>query len=365
MTHSVLVLVLLWSPLCAMGFGMVPPFLSARRILYLLTSLESDDWDGILPAKWAQLHEGLSGVGNHTSPLRMMGFSRKDAAVNGTWATSNDGTKFHQVSNVSAVDLLAWKAFVAEHYVAGGTHLVIGTHGEGDFLWFNGVTSDGGKTVHGGPGPDDGVSFPIERFVKETLAPYQFLSVVLDTCINGELYTAMHFAEVTPYVVAAEGWMWSADKALDKSIFSLEGAKAMADPTVTTFEALHTVVRHYTRATDLADASILHTRSAKAFVDYLTTISPYKTWMVEALEGTKKRPREFSRFCFYTVRDEDDTWDSMYLLDVGRMMAEAQASPAVKQMWDDTVLLHQGPQNYTKGDYNFSLTGLSVTVIHL
>jgi len=97
----------------------------SRRILYLLTSLESNDWEGILHAKWKQLHQGLGP--SSADALRMIGFSRRTAAVNGTWSSSHDGTTFQQVSNVSVVDLLAWKAFVSEHYVEGATHLVIGT----------------------------------------------------------------------------------------------------------------------------------------------------------------------------------------------------------------------------------------------
>ena len=143
-----------------------------HRIIYLLTCLEAEDWDGMIPAKWAQL-QSLGAAAD----IWMMAFGRAGAINSGTWATAINvaGEKeLRRVSDVCAFDTIAWSAFVTAHTDPNNTHLVVGTHGEGDYLYFNGVTTDGGKIIHGNA--TDGVTWPMPKFV-DTIARHFFLSM--------------------------------------------------------------------------------------------------------------------------------------------------------------------------------------------
>ena len=329
-----------------------------RRILYMLTCLEEEDWGEILEKKWEQIERMDTAV-----DVWLIGFGNAEAENSGTWQTvlnQRTGKKeFVRTSNICAFDALAFAAFVQRNYQPGNTHLVIGTHGQGGYFWLNGITEDGGKTYL------KGEAYNVNRFVG-WIKQYQFLSVLLDCCMMGELYTAKAFGRISPLLAGAEGFMWSADKALGASMFNPCMIRNLSSPTCgNTYDALITGGTTYVMGSPhgRADFSIYNTASAKALLDYILSNPKYTQLMTKQLDNCWKEPPQFSPQNFYTVRGDPDTFDAMYLLDLGKLL---ENDPMGLNILDSVQWWQRGPvAGEAETKYNFPLSGMSITVAHM
>lgn len=129
-----------------------PPRLPSHRgttsgmILYITTATEEDDWDEFAAAKFQQLRDGWQKRRASTAPGVGGGFAMIAFTVAGHFtAVFKEGmagpepTRLTQHSTCPDLDIQAIRDFVAEHFVEGNTHLVLGVHGAGDAFSFNSV----------------------------------------------------------------------------------------------------------------------------------------------------------------------------------------------------------------------------------
>ena len=293
----------------------------------------------------------------------LIAFSRgHHAEQSGQWRTvlnASTGRKsIAQVSKVGAFDTLAMQQYVRQHYQPGNTHLVAGTHGQGDFLWLNGLTTDGGATVQGNMTEAGGVSLPLGDFVSY-LREFRFLSITLDACLMGEVYGVAALAAITPIVAACEGFMWADDRDLSGSVFNCRLMRGLSDPRVNTLTALTQGGEFYVSRDSRADLSVYRAVSAQALLTYVLRHPKYSRQMQAHVDSINADTLTFLPSNFYRVEDDPDVWDAVYLLDLAHFLAGDTVGLG---LLESVVSWHAGPRSPKDGNYSFKLPGLSITV---
>ena len=349
-----------------------------RKILYVATCLADGDWNEFGHKKWAYLQEGnKDGALDIQMIFFLKGYHpKKDKYPSGTYQTQDvekGKRELVKTSDVAAWDVLALNTFLNVHYEPGNTHLVIGTHGQGDSFYLEHFTEDGGKT-------EGKNAVPVHKVIKDSFLGKTFLSAILDCCLMGELYTMKHFNKITSYVGCAEGFQWAEDVNLDGTMFSVTSALALSDPEINTYDALVTTGQHFIDAGEKgppkkrgrSDFGIYATTHAETLLDYIQNTSAYEkilsdtSALIIRSDSTKS-----SKYCFYTVPavpGNEDVYDSQYLLDIWRIHLDYPEDKLLVNLFKAVVWWHKG-QNCGSGmdtaaQYNFQLGALSVTCAH-
>lgn len=179
------------------------------------------------------------------------------------------------------VDARVLQSLVATSFVPlNWTTLCVGAHGTGATLEVGRLRlSDG---IISGTDDDSPARVHIATFV-QWIAPQvfaqcgkreQYAAVVLDACLLANIAVAAAAAEVSPYVVASEGFMWEEDADCVKHITSPMCVQLLSQHCEDARELQRTLVdvcRHYVTTSVRGDAAVINTSTACELYAHLTS----------------------------------------------------------------------------------------------